>query len=415
MQTFNELYENTLNSVLHPNEHPDIRNMDSFVPEQLDCLLNPKKHPLIIRTDRCTCAKDSQAECLKKCPFDALYLTEEGVTVNPDLCMGCSECIDGCSSEKLKATTDIIPALKAVRESKALTYAMIAPAFLGQFTSQVTPGQLRTAMQEVGFDGMVEVAICADILTLKEALEFDHNIKNQQDFQLTSCCCPMWVGMIRKKYTELIGHVPGSVSPMVACGRVIKALHPEALTVFIGPCLAKKAEARQPDIADAVDYVLTFEEMKNIFEALGIDPAAMPDKKRNHSSRAGIIYARTGGVSEAVASTVKALDPDNPIEIKTKQADGIPDCKQMIQNILDGKIDANFYEGMGCVGGCVGGPKALLNAKEGTHLVNEYGEKAHYKHPAENPYVIELLNQVGLPSIDSLIHEPNMFDRNLTE
>lgn len=418
MKTFNELYDYMLQSVLDPNSDSNLESIQNsahksdFDPEQLDCLLNPKKHPLIIRTDRCTCSKESQSECLKKCAFDALYLTEDGVTVNPDLCMGCHECIDGCSSEKLKATTDIIPTLQAVRKSKALTYAMIAPAFLGQFSEKITPGQLRAAMQEVGFDGMVEVALFADILTLKESLEFDHKIQNSEDFQLTSCCCPMWVGMIRKQYHELIGHVPGSVSPMVACGRVIKALHPDALTVFIGPCLAKKQEARQPDIADAVDYVLTFQEMQNIFEALGIDPVSMPDQKKNHSSKAGIIYARAGGVGEAVKSTLEAIDPTKTII--TKNASGVPACKQMMQEILAGKRDANFYEGMGCVGGCVGGPRALLNAEKGAELVNEYGNKASYRNPAENPYVIELLNRIGLSSIESLINEPNMFDRDIS-
>lgn len=77
--------------------------------------------------------------------------------------------------------------------------------------------------------------------------------------------------MIRNVYHELIGHVPGAVSPMIAAGRVVKTLHPDAFTVFIGPCMAKKKEAKEEDIADAIDVVLTFEEMNDIFEALGID------------------------------------------------------------------------------------------------------------------------------------------------
>lgn len=411
MQTFNELYSNVLSNVLNGRSYPDAQNTTPFDPKHLDCLLNPQKHPIIFRTEPCTCSSGEQSSCLKKCSFDALYLSDEGIMVNEESCIGCGECIDRCDSEKLKATTDIIPTLKAVRKSKTLTYAMVAPAFMGQFSKSVTAGQLRSAMQEVGFDGMVEVALFADILTLKEALEFEHNIKDKNDYQLTSCCCPMWVSMIRKQYQELLPHVPGSVSPMVACGRVIKSLHPDALTVFIGPCLAKKQEARQPDISDAVDYVLTFQEMKNIFEALGIDPENMADQEKNHSSKAGIIYARKGGVSEAVKSTLKVLNPDK--KIVSKQADGVQGCKKLIQDILDGNIDANFYEGMGCVGGCVGGPRAILDVKEGTDHVNDYADQADYSNPAENPYVIELLNQIGLRTIKSLIEEPNMFDRDI--
>ena len=80
----------------------------------------------------------------------------------------------------------------------------------------------------------------------------------------------MWLAMIKKLYAGLIPHVPPSVSPMIAAGRTVKKLHPDALTVFVGPCIAKKAEAREPDVAGEVDYVLTFQETMEIFDGLGI-------------------------------------------------------------------------------------------------------------------------------------------------
>lgn len=414
MQTFKELYESTVKRALDKDSDLTAPEAGNYDPYQLDCLLNPKKHPVVIRTGKCTCSKEQKSECLDRCPFGALSMGEDGILVDPDLCFGCEKCIEGCAKEKLTASTDIIPALKAVRSSKGLVYAMIAPAFLGQFSEDVTPGKLRSALKEVGFDGMLEVALFADILTLKEALEFDKNINDAGDYQLTSCCCPMWIGMIRKVYHQLLPHVPGSVSPMVACGRVIKALHPDALTVFIGPCLAKKAEAREKDLAGAVDYVLTFQEVQNIFDALGIDPASMEESEKDHSSRAGRIYARKGGVSEAVELTLNAINPERKTEIITKKADGVPACKKMIQDIMNGNIEANFYEGMGCVGGCVGGPRAILGKEKGTELVNKYGENATYQHPAENPYVIELLHRLNLDTIESLLEETDLFSRDIT-
>lgn len=414
MQTFKQLYENTVRSALNNGPDPAADEKNTYDPYHLDCLLNPQKHPVVIRTGACDCPEGEEKECVKRCPFGALHMEKDGVAVDPDLCLGCEKCIDGCAKEKLTASTDIIPALKAIRGSEGLVYAMIAPAFLGQFSKDVTPGKLRSALKAVGFDGMLEVALFADILTLKEALEFDKNINDISDYQLTSCCCPMWIGMIRKVYHQLIPHVPGSVSPMVACGRVIKALHPDALTVFIGPCLAKKAEAREKDLAGAVDFVLTFQEVKNIFDALGIDPLVMEESEKDHSSRAGRIYARKGGVSEAVERTVKAINPDKKTVIRTKQADGVPACRKMIQDIMAGNIEANFYEGMGCVGGCVGGPRAVLGVEQGTELVNDYGEKATYQHPAENPYVIELLHRLKLDSVESLLEETDLFSRNIT-
>lgn len=412
MKTFQELYQFVIKSAIDGELDNIEENAKDFDPHQLDCLLYPTKHPLVIKTGNCECVNESQSDCMKRCPFDAISLREEGgVLIDSDLCMGCSECVNGCANEKLKSSTDIIPALKAIRSSKGLVYAMIAPAFLGQFSEGVTPGMLRTALKKVGFDGMIEVALFADILTLKEALEFDKNIHVESDFQLTSCCCPMWIAMIKKVYHELMPHVPGAVSPMIACARTIKALHPEALTIFIGPCLAKKAEAREKDLVGDVDYVLTFQEMQNIFDAFGINPAEMEESDKDHSSKAGRIYARAGGVSEAVESTLNAISPDRKIKIKTERADGVPACKAMMQKLMEGKSDANFYEGMGCKGGCVGGPKAVTSVLEGTKAVNEYGDAANFKNPAENPYVIELLHQLGFDTIESLLENSDIFTR----
>ena len=189
--------------------------------------------------------------------------------------------------------------------------------------------------------------------------------------------------MIRKMYHELMPHVPGAVSPMVACGRSERdELHPDALTVFAGPCLAKKSEAKEPDIAGAVDYVLTFQEIQDIFEAADIHPEELADKEKEHSSRAGRIYARTGGVSEAVQETETQLRPDRKIKVRAEQADGIPACRELIKRIQNKETDANFFEGMGCQGGCVGGPKAILDRKEGRRQVNAYGDSAPPCHPA---------------------------------
>ncbi|NCB05754.1 MAG: iron hydrogenase, partial [Clostridia bacterium] len=388
MMTFEELYKTlVLRSAQHSAEP-----LPPCDPRQLDCLLHPQSYAPVIQTEVCA-GGDCQNACQKSCIFDAIVRREDGtLSIDATRCAGCGACISACESGKLSASRDILPAMEAVRKPGALSYALIAPAFLGQFSEQVTPGKLRSAFKALGFSGMVEVALFADILTLKEALEFDLNIRSDGDYQLTSCCCPMWIAMIRKIYHELMPHVPGSVSPMVACGRVIKRLHPEAVTVFVGPCVAKKSEAREPDLQGAVDYVLTFQEVQDILEAAQIDPAALAESDKDHSSRAGRIYAHTGGVSEAVRSTVEHLSPNRPIAVRTMQADGVPGCRAMIEALRSGKADANFFEGMGCVGGCVGGPKAILNRERGRELVERYGEAAVYRTPLENPYVLELLH-----------------------
>lgn len=406
--TFEELYRKLLSQeVLDNGVANDIRDYD---PHHLDCLLNPERHPPIWKLSDCNCGGD--AGCIKSCLFDAITSDESGqVEINAKRCTGCGECIDKCASHKLVAGHDVLAALRAIHHAQGPAYALVAPAFLGQFDPEVTPGKLRNALKMLGFDGMIEVALFADILTLKEALEFDKNIQTESDFQLTSCCCPIWIAMIRKIYNELMPHVPGAVSPMIACGRTIKTLHPDAVTVFIGPCMAKKAEAKEPDIKNAVDYVLTFQEIQDAFDAAGIDPKKMVESHRDHSSRAGRIYARAGGVSEAVAETLRRIAPTRKITLREKRADGVPECREMMNALRAGELQANFYEGMGCRGGCVGGPKRIIDTDEGTRNVEQYSIEAPYKTPIDNPYVIELLHRLGFDTIESLIEESDIFTR----
>ena len=413
--TFEALYNRLLKSSLAGNltEELDLVQQQGYDPYHLSCLLNPEKHPVVIRTDACTCEGTKLEQCRARCYFDALFIKDGSVSVDPALCVGCGDCVRNCDDKKLTESRDILPTLNALRTAQAPVYAMIAPAFINQYSAAVTPGKLRAAFKQIGFTGMLEVALFADILTLKEALEFDKNIQSEKDYQLTSCCCPMWIAMIKKVYAQLIPHVPAAVSPMVACGRSIKKIHPGAITVFIGPCIAKKAEARETDIADSTDFVLTFQEIQDVFDYAGIDPASMEEDERDHSSRAGRIYASTGGVSQAVRSTVARINPDKPITVKTRHADGVPACKQMLNDIMEGNGGANIFEGMGCVGGCVGGPKALIPREQGRENVVRYGAEASYETPIDNPYVVALLHQLGLDTIESLLEHSDIFIRKL--
>ncbi|MBN7774288.1 [Fe-Fe] hydrogenase large subunit C-terminal domain-containing protein [Clostridium aminobutyricum] len=410
MATFEQLYRRLVKSSLHGAD----RNTywDDCDPTQLDCLLNPRKYPVIWRLEDCDCDVKEQENCTARCPFDAMKAKEgDGISIDPNQCVGCNICVDACKYKNLTSSKDIMPVLQALDSHEGHVYALVAPAFLGQFSQAVTPGKLRSALKKIGFEGMLEVALFADILTLKEALEFDHNITTESDYQLTSCCCPMWIAMIRKVYHELMPHVPGSVSPMVASGRTIKTLYPNSKTVFIGPCMAKKAEAREKDVADAVDFVLTFQEVHDIFEALEVNPSDMEDDDRENTSRAGRIYARAGGVSEAVSDTLKYLNPNRDIRIRTKYADGVPGCRAMLNELIGGKYEANFYEGMGCIGGCVGGPKAMINKEEGCENVNRFGDEALYQTPIENPYVLKLLEQLGFDTVEKLLENSDIFTR----
>lgn len=367
-----------------------------------------EKDKVIFRVDECgeQCKEKDcpESKCQVACLFNAIVRDEQGkVVIKDDYCVDCGECVKVCEYDNLVDKKEFIPLIDILKDRSVPVFAIVAPALIGQFGADVTPGRFRAALKRLGFYGMVEVALFADVLTLKEALEFDVHVQKEGDFVLTSCCCPMWWGMIKHVYNKLVPHISPSVSPMVACGRSIKALHPDAKVVFIGPCIAKKAEAKEPEVSDAVDVVLTFKEVEQIFAALDLNPAELQEDESDHSSKAGRIYARTGGVSKAVADTLARIRPERKIPLKAVQADGVPACKKMLQEALEGKIDANFYEGMGCVGGCVGGPKVLIDRDRGRDLVNEYGDEASSTTPADNEYVLELLKSLGINEIEELL------------
>jgi len=412
MKTFDDLYFEVLVRTLKDADDAYLKCLEVIPDNQIDCLLHPKQHPVVIKTGVCDC--EGSKPCSSVCEFHALHPDEAGdIKIDEEACVGCEMCIEACRAHKLSAGKDAVAALRSVRWGGKPAYALVAPAFLGQFGDNVSPGQLRAALKRAGFAGMIEVALFADILTLKEALEFDAHVLSESDFQLTSCCCPLWIAMIRKSYRDLVPRVPPAVSPMVAAGRVVKRLYPGAVTVFVGPCLAKKSEARDADIADAVDYVLTFQEMKDVFSILGIDPGSAETDDREHASRSGRTYAYSGGVSAAVSATLDRIRPGRTIPFQSRSASGVAECKAMVAEVLAGKGGANFYEGMGCVGGCVGGPRAIVPREDGRRNVERYGDKSIHRTPIDNPYVIELLGQLGFDTIEKLLEASEILTRTL--
>lgn len=419
MDNFDELYRKAVENAVQNKVSEGLKNPEGnadYDKYQLDCLLNPEKNSYATPIADCICENPAGRASGVGCFFDAIRTNAEGGTVlDPAVPVGCTLCFDHCEHCDLRTRTDILPVFEMLSRPEAPVYALIAPAYISQFSEEVTPGMLRSAFKHLGFAGMIEVALFADILTLKEALEFDRSIKTDKDFMLTSCCCPIWISMIRKVYKDLVPHIPPSVSPMVACGRSIKKLHPEARTIFIGPCLAKKAEAREKDVADAIDFVLTFQEVRDIFRMTGIKPEEEKEDLRAHSSMSGRIYARSGGVSKAVQSTVERLHPNREIPFRAERADGVPACRALLEKIKAGELESNFVEGMGCAGGCVGGPKALIPREEGTDHVNKYGLAAGYYTPVDNPYVMDLLHRLGIDSIEALLEDTEIFTRHFDD
>lgn len=358
-------------------------------------------HKVVNKVKVCSmdCVDDSgQTICQRSCPFDAIFIDEETKTssIDDDKCTDCGFCVEACPTDSILDKVEFVPLIDLLK-NKEPVFAAVAPAITGQFGKDVSIYKLRSALKLMGFTDMVEVAFFADILTLKEAVEFDRFVNDKDDFMITSCCCPMWVAMLKRVYNDLIKHVSPSVSPVVAAGRVIKILNPNSRVVFIGPCVAKKAEAKERDLIGDIDYVLTFAELKDIFDTLGIEPSKMPeDFSTEYASRGGRLYARTGGVSVAVSEAIERLYPEKYKMLTTTQANGIKECKKILSDIKEGNIHANFIEGMGCIGGCVGGPKALIPRDEGRDRVNEFAASSEIKVAVDSDIMLKVLHKLGI-------------------
>lgn len=404
--TFDELHRAVLKATKDNTPLPD--NLTSREQHQLNCLLHPDAHPLVWKTGDCDC---QDGKCAAACTFAALEIKDGQVSFNPEKCTGCAKCIEACQNENLTFSRDSVKALELLKDDKHPVYALMAPAFIGQFGKDATPSRIRTALKQIGFTGMIEVAAFADILTLKEALEFQHNMKRPDPFQLTSCCCPIWINLIRKDFSKIVEHLPASVSPMIACGRIAKQLHKGCHTIFIGPCLAKKAEAKEPELAGAIDCVLTFEELDYLFDTFQVDFSELEGEEKEHSAAAGRLYARTGGVSQAVKECVERIDPNCHVDSVCEN--GVANCKKLLSSILEGKASGNFFEGMACDGGCVGGPKRVIPMEQGTQSVNDYAAQAPYRTPAENPYVIDLIHRLGFFTVEEFLKNSDILTRSL--
>ena len=379
-----------------------------------------ESNKVVVSTNSCVknCIQiDGKTICQNACPFDAIIIGKDisKIDIDMDSCVNCGICVDSCDNKNFVDKVEFMPLLEDLKKNQKVI-AAVAPAIVGQFGANVSMGQIRAGLKKIGFADMVEVAFFADMLTIKEAVEFNKLVVEEKDFMLSSCCCPIWVGMIKAKFHELIKYTSPSVSPMIASGKVIKELDPECKVVFIGPCVAKKAEAKMKDVKDAIDYVLTFNELKDIFNAFNIKLDDLHEElSTQYTSKGGRIYGRIGGVSTAVKNALKEMFPDKVDTFSSEQASGIKECKEMLKNALQGKTEAKFLEGMGCDGGCVGGPKAIISKEKGKEMVDKFGNESKVHISTDNRIMSEFLLELGIENLEDFKNEEKVkiFERKL--
>ena len=327
--------------------------------------------------------------CAKACGIGAIKSDKFGrAFIDNDKCVSCGMCMVSCPFGAVSDKSQIFQLARALREGGEII-AEIAPAFVGQFGPNITPRNIKAALQELGFSEVYEVALGADIGAIAEAHHYvEKVVTGELPFLLTSCC-PAWSVLAKKYFPDLADEVSQELTPMVATARTIKKEHPDAKVVFIGPCASKKLEASRRTVRSDVDFVITFEELQGMFDAKDIDLTEYEAESSFHNATGtGRGYAAAGGVANAIENVIKEYYPG--VEVKIEHAEGLAECKKMLTLAKIGKKNGYLIEGMGCPGGCIAGAGTNIPIEKARKELNAFVSRSSRQLPPKELEEIEL-------------------------
>lgn len=324
--------------------------------------------------------------CQNACKIKAISMNEnKAAAIDNDKCISCGACVYQCPFGAIMDKSFILDVIELLKKSLAdknyKLYAIVAPSISSQFT-YAKLGQVITGLKKLGFHTVIEAALGADMVAQAESKELA-----EKKF-LTSSCCPAFVSYIEKNFPDLVPFVSHNLSPMATIAKYIKDTTENAKIVFIGPCTAKKAEVQRDRVKPYVDAVLTFEELQALFDSRDMDITALEEGVLDNASYFGRIFARCGGLADAVAEGLKEQGLDD-FELKAVSCDGIEQCRVALLKKSKNLLDANFIEGMACIGGCIGGAGCLTHGEKNKLDVDKYGREALEKTIADAVSVLK--------------------------
>ncbi len=299
--------------------------------------------------------------CKKACAVGAITYDENGYCkIDEEKCIQCGHCIHSCPFGAIGSKTFLVDIIKEIKAGKEVI-AMCAPATEGQFGENISMASIREGLKKLGFADMVEVGLGGDMTAAYEAAEWAEAYKEGK--KMTTSCCPAFIQMLRKHFPEQYEENMSSIiSPMCAISRYLKVTRLNCVTVFIGPCIAKKAEAQNKAVKGNADYVITYGELRALMRSKDVQFEPIVDGYQE-SSIFGKRFASSGGVAKAVLECMQERGIDTS-GIKLNAAHGGLECKKALTLLKFGKLQEDFIEGMVCPGGCVGGPSRHRNITE---------------------------------------------------
>ncbi|WP_422485494.1 [Fe-Fe] hydrogenase large subunit C-terminal domain-containing protein [Gudongella sp. DL1XJH-153] len=283
-------------------------------------------------------------KCLRTCPTKSISFNSHRRYIIEESCIKCGLCQMGCSSGALSIHLDI-DIVRALVKKSGNVIVSLAPSFAGSFNMH-HPNQMATALKKLGFSKVEETARGAEIVSM----DYERIISEGTAPNLITSCCPSSNTLIEHYYPDAISQVIPVISPMIAHGYDIKSRYPEdSKIVFIGPCLAKKAEAMDYD--DSIDYVITFRELEKWLEDENVDLKNLHGSSFDTpSTQRGKAYPLGGSLWRKDLKT--RINP----KYKYIHVDGIEACMDFLKSVESNEINGFCAELNICAGSCMNGP-----------------------------------------------------------